>query len=232
MIKEPSKHSSDDRQVHNRLLSEFEKRGVDPRQILNVNFENDLKRINKVMHILLSWLDAYRATPDRATLQKQGFRYPPVEPGINPETDWDKFEKWANNDASRKKQMDLDILSDQELAQLTPEEVTQALDKLLKGLASKNVVLDFEDALPDRLLYHEIVESLREEPLTKTSPSMQQRVLGGCNSYCPECVRRPWCEDGNTMFPEDEDAGRIVYPEQTKHYVSPAPGSLALLEQI
>lgn len=48
----------------------------------------------------------------------------------------------------------------------------------------------------------------------------------------PRRVQRHWCEfGGNSCWPEDEEAGRMVFPDQARRYVSPSPVSLEVLRR-
>ncbi len=210
------------------LRQEFKLRGLNPAEVFSGDTE-DVERENRVLRSLLEWVDAYREYPDRKQLAEQGYEFPPVEPDCDPDTDWLRFERWITGkpvswDVSR------EILTEKELAELTDEEVSAALKELCDFLEARSVIVEFESDIPARLVYRQVASFLAEEPVPFMGSATTMH-LDGCSGYCPGCVSRPWCESGNeSRWPEDEDAGHIVFPPAVKDYVSPAPGSLALLQ--
>lgn len=215
------------KQENDALRHEFEIRGLDSREVF-AGDSFDMERENRVLRTLLGWVDAYRDCPDRKKLAEKGFEFPPVEPDYDPDTDWLRFERWVNA-KSASWDVSREILTAEELKEFTEEEVSAAFKCLCDFLEFRGVVVDYEGEIPDRLAYREVASSLAETsiPFMGAGSTMH---LDACSGYCPGCVRRPWCEIGNELrWDEDEDAGHIVFPPAVKDYVSPAPGSLALL---
>ena len=218
-----------DQQENEALKQEFKRLGLVPSELVEDD-PTDLARTNRMLQQLLEWVRAYRETPDRDALARRGFQFPPVEPDCDPDTDWIQFERWINGDptswdASR------EVLTPEELEQMSDEEVEDAFDRLCDFLAARSVVVDFAGEIPARLAYQEVASSLAEQPIEFMGPGTTMH-LDACSGCCPECVRRPWCEiGGESSWPEDEEAGHIVFPDAVKPYVSPAPGSLALLQK-
>ncbi|MFW5802729.1 MAG: hypothetical protein ACOCWJ_02315 [Verrucomicrobiota bacterium] len=218
-----------DQKENEALKQEFTRRGLDPEALVEDD-PSDLARTNRMLHQLLEWVEAYRETPDRNALARRGFQFPPIEPDCDPDTDWLRFERWINGeptswDASR------EVLTPEELEQMSDDEVEDAFARLCEFLAVRGVAVDFAGEIPSRLAYREVASSLGEGPIGFMGPTTTMH-LDACNGCCPECIRRPWCEIGcENSWPEDEKAGHIVFPDAVKPYVSPAPGSLALLQK-
>ena len=211
------------------LLREFERRGLDPGPVC-IPLPNDLARHNAMLRDLLAWVDAYRRCPDREKLQKGGYTFPPVEPDCDPDTDWVRFERWVTG---RPTDWNLgnEMLTTEELAEMSEDEVTTAFETLCDFLESRGVVVDFADKLPPRLAYQEVAASLAEDPVPFMGP-LSSVHLDACTGYCPGCVRRPWCAPGCELrWTEDEEAGHIVFTDALTPYVSPAPGSLSLMTE-
>lgn len=72
----------------------FRKMGLDPAEVLE-GMSHDPERENRCLRALLRWAAAYRRQGSRQALEKNGFLFPPVQPGIDQDTDWLRFENWV-----------------------------------------------------------------------------------------------------------------------------------------
>jgi len=110
---------------------------------------------------------------------------------------------------------------------LTDDEIDEELDQLIAALDKLHFAVDFQDELPPRLVYEQLYDMLEDKFDLIVGGWWH---LDGCTGYCPDCLRRPWCEQGcNSCWNEDEEAGYMVFPDKLKSYVSPSPMSLEIL---
>ncbi|MBU4459644.1 MAG: hypothetical protein KJ579_03665 [Verrucomicrobia bacterium] len=72
----------------------FRKMGLDPAEVLE-GMSHDPERESRCLRALLRWATAYRRQGSRQALEKNGFLFPPVQPGIDQDTDWLRFESWV-----------------------------------------------------------------------------------------------------------------------------------------
>lgn len=172
----------------------------------------DARRENVRLLELLKWVRAYHAMPERARLELQGYLYPPVEQGYDPDADWMQFERWM-------KGLPLRWAFATEYGQLPDEDTLDdaALDATLQRmeawLAARGVVVELQSNLPPRVAYRCLQKELLEEPFEYMPKGCTCHVTA-CSGYCPGCLQRPWCESGlEEEWPEDEEAGRMVCPD-------------------
>lgn len=108
----------------------------------------------------------------------------------------------------------------QEIGTLKPvEELTSdALEcermRLTEILAKHHVIVDLQEGVPTRLVYSYLCRELRPCAFEDLSDGSFCH-LTACTGYCPGCFQRPWCDLGlEDTWPEDEEAGRMVYPAE------------------
>ncbi|MFQ6116624.1 MAG: hypothetical protein ACE5NG_21425 [bacterium] len=215
--------------LHNQTLkTEFTLRGLDLAEVWQPTPDN-LELENRQLEHLLDWVIKYQECPDRKKLEAEGYLFPPTYPGIDPDTDWLIFERWMQGmpvRAKMKDQLQGGFLF-REPESMTDEEIEAELERFFTHLADSHFSIDLVEDLPPRLVYILLREVLKEEFEFIAAGRWH---INGCGGYCPRCVQRPWCEaGGNLCWPEDEEAGHMVLPEETRRYVSPSPVSLEIL---
>jgi hypothetical protein len=211
------------------LKFEFALRNLDLTEVFCYT-PDDLVRENRVLAHLLDWVEKYTEYRDRIRMEREGYLFPPIDPGISPENDWYRFKEWIHGHPLRTKLKE-QLLRDytpQIPEQLTDEEIALEVEKLLDLFAAISVQVDLQGELPARLLYAYLLERL-EEDFDILVDGMWH--IDGCSGYCPGCFQRPWCEFGSrSCWREDEEAGKMVLIELTQQYVSSSPVSLHLLQ--
>ncbi|MBN2451643.1 MAG: hypothetical protein JXR77_14740 [Lentisphaeria bacterium] len=207
------------------LRQELERRGLDPLLVwcpTPSDPELECRRLNS----LLTWVWAYGKYRTREAMEAAGFAFPPIEPDCDPDTDWLRFEKWVNGRLVReslrhKLAMD-EVLGPPDA--MTDAQIREALAALLAALARLQTEVLPCPGMPDRLAYEEL-HALLDEEVELLAPGTTC-CIDGCSGYCPECLRRPWCEYGLALWPEDEDAGCMVVPESARRFLAPADMAL------
>lgn len=229
-------HKSIDMQFHNQSLkSAFAMRGLDLLQVWQPA-PDDLELENRQLERLLDWVEKYEACPDRAQMETDGYDFPPIHPGIDPDSDWMAFELWMQNKPVRAKMKEQlhppagvspARLLEKDPKDMTDEEVEAELEKLYACMEGANFSVDLVEGLPARFVYTIVREILEEEFEFITGGCWH---IDGCSGYCPGCMQRPWCEFGcSSCWNEDEEAGEMVYPVEVRQYVLPTPVSLEIL---
>jgi hypothetical protein len=212
------------------LKSEFERRGLDLSQVWQPTPE-DLALENRQLRSLLDWVEKFEECPNRKEMEAQGYLYPPINPGIDPDNDWFLFRRWMQGKPTRvapiKRLPPALALAAPE--KLTDEEIEALLEKLTDELAEFHIAVDLKEGVPPRLVYEHLLETLKEELELLCGGAWH---LDGCTGYCPGCFQRPWCEGGGELcWQEDEAAGHMVFAESARRYASPSPVSLELLRR-
>jgi hypothetical protein len=162
---------------------------------------------------------------------KGDFLFPPIFPGLSPDSDWFRFELWMQGLPTKKTLAELlaPTFDVQPLDSLREEEVEPALDKLLKAMHSIGFDVSLNGDIPLRLIYGYLMEELGE---TFELDRGGFWVLNGCSGYCPSCFQRPWCDIGQIgCWREDEAAGKMHLPDSLAPYVSASPQSLEILQR-
>lgn len=212
------------------LKAEFAMRGLDLSQVWQPT-PNDLELENRQLEHLLDWVIKYQESPNRQKLEAEGYHFPPIYPGIDPDTDWLIFERWMQGKpvrAKMKERLSGTFLS-RDPDTMTDDEIVAELEHLFKQLGDSCFSIDLAEGLPARLVYILLQEVLEEE---FEFIAVGYWHIDGCDGYCPGCVQRPWCEaGGNSCWLEDEEAGHMVFPDEAKRYVSPSPVSLEVLKR-
>lgn len=75
------------------LKSEFPLRNLDLSQIWQPT-PDDQELENGQLRHLLDGVEKYQECPYREELEAQGYKFPPIDPCIDPYNDWLRFEHW------------------------------------------------------------------------------------------------------------------------------------------
>ena len=210
------------------LKSEFKIRNLDLDQIWQPT-PDDLELENQQLRHLLDWVEKYEESRDRKKMEQQGYLYPPLSFDIDPDSDWLRFERWMAGKSIRGKLRNFlpKNVKVRNADDLTDDEVMVELEKLIEALAKLHFSVDLKDDLPPRLIYEDVMDMLEDEFDLVVGGWWH---LDGCTGYCPDCLQRPWCEQGcSSCWNEDKEAGYMVFPDAAKKYVSPSPASLEIL---
>ncbi len=216
------------------LKQTFVDMGLDLVEIFDDFTPLDLDRENARLQSLLDFIEKYKQCGSRENMEliAGGFCFPPIYPGIDPESDWYRFELWLRGEPTR-----LTIAEQmpphfnlKNLDEIPEEEMESELQKLLDAIGETGNGVALNDDIPARLLYKELLEWLGEKH-ELSGPFGGGWTYDGCGGYCPGCFQRPWCESGQDLcWPEDEEAGRMFLIEEVRQYVSASPQSLAMLQ--
>lgn len=216
--------------THDQLMDAFHKRGLDP-HVIHEPMLGDLNRENRWLRQLLTWVEGYEKWSSRKAMEARGFLFPPVEPDLGPDADWERFIRWMEGKplSSTLKQLlphDFDTRKPDELSE---EEILHAISMIEKTLKEHHTVLEIQKQVPPRLLYegflHPLISDDFEIYLGNNGGGTWH--LDGCSGYCPECIQRPWCDVGQKdIFSEDEEAGCMKVPALALKYAASWPADL------
>lgn len=196
----------------------------------------DLDLENRRLENLLNFTLKYQqyGSQELMELEEGRFCFPPIFPGISPESDWHRFELWLLNQPTRK------TISEQlpqtfkikNPDEIPDAEIDQELEKLLVAVDQAGYGIALCEGVPARLVYKAVLEWVGEE-FELTGPAGSGGwVFDGCSGYCPGCMQRPWCSSGQeNCWTEDEEAGKMVLIDELEPYVSASPQSLAILQE-
>jgi len=219
-----------DKLENENLKKEFAYRDLDYTQVFDP-IPDDLKRENKCLRKLIQWVKKYSECHDREKMEEQGYKFPPVNPGLSPENDWFIFERWMRGEPTSLTMKEI-LGSNFEIIEpekLTDEEVIAKLKRIKERCLKYNISFETRKNIPSRLIYLDFIDNLAEEYEILTNGYWH---IDGCSGYCPDCFQRPWCEAGLTScWPEDEEAGEMFLSDSVKKFVSPSPVSLQLLQK-
>jgi len=194
---------------------------------------DNLELENRQLLSLLEWVDKYRELKSRKKMMEEGYHFPPIDPDIDPDSDWSRFELWMNGKPTSFKL--LDVVPSEFLFenpdQLSDGEIKSKIERLTDFLASRHIIVGFRDTVPERLIYEHLLEEMREE-FDFPVEFQGSYHLDGCHGCCPSCFQRPWCEAGITCcWPEDEKSGEMCITDSAKRYLSSSKISLSILRE-
>ncbi|MFC1854020.1 hypothetical protein ACFL27_27865 [candidate division CSSED10-310 bacterium] len=192
---------------------------------------DDIELENRQLAHLLEWVRNYDEHRDREKMELLGYTFPPIYPDFDPDADWDRFQRWVMGLplSFNLREEIAPYIQLQDPAQLSDEQIEQALDNIMKLLPEYNYSIDVNEGIPPRLLYEHVLEFLNEEALFISHGCCH---YDGCSGFCPDCFQRPWCEGGGRLcWPEDEELGRMFLIEAVKRYVSATPFSGEILKR-
>jgi hypothetical protein len=219
-------------EAKNKTLKEiFSRFGLDPFKIQDP-VANDVDWENRRLEGLLAWVFKYKECPDREKLAAQGFLFPPVDPGEGPDSDWRRFQRWIKG--LKTKFTLREILHPLEFPQpegLSDEQAAEVMENLEPRLEEIGMSFDIWEGVPPRLAYEILYAELDEDfGLLGVNETIH---LTGCTGFCPDCLQRPWCDNGCTsLWQEDEAAGKMVFPASTQRYASATRQSLEILREL
>jgi len=156
--------------VNQSLQSAFAMRGLDLPQVWQPT-PDDLESENSQLQRLLEWVEKYESCSDRAQMEAEGYDFPPIYPGIDPDSDWLAFELWMQNKPVRAKMKEQlnppGGISPAELLKkdpqdMTDEEIEAELEKLYASLEGANFSIDLNEGVPARFVYTIAREVLNE----------------------------------------------------------------------
>ncbi len=204
--------------VNRALRRWFEKHGL-PLDVIWTPIGECVELENRQLENLQRWVLMYERFEDRKALEERGYRYPPIEPDFDLDTDWVRFERWMHGEPLNWSYID-EFREHPSSEGLTDDQMRRELDEIIENLAGRSVIVSLHDGVPLPLQYA-YLKSVVDEEEFEVGPPHAFTVLDGCSGYCPQCFQRPWCEAGNEPgWPEDEDAERLVFPEEVKPYLS------------
>ncbi len=183
------------------LKRAFQAMGLDPTPVTDT--PEDAEAENGHLRALLKWAYAYRMCPDRKKLESRGFMFPPVEPDCDPDTDWLRFERWMRGKPTEWRYAD-DFGPLKQAAALSDSEIEKALKTVVKNLAKRNMLVEFQPGIPARLVYSYLRDELDRQSFEFLAPGTTCH-LDGCHGSCPDCFQRPWCDLAGEM---QETAGQ------------------------
>lgn len=204
------------------LKLEFTRRGLDLRQVWQPTPGQPDLECRQLEH-LLNWVRKYETCRDRQAMAAAGYECPPVEPDVDPETDWLRFERWMTGRSTtcnlRHRLQQAGLMPEPD--DVTDEAIRGLLPQIRDYLRRKRVELHLPTGIPGRLAYEFLFGELSASfDLTARGTTTH---IDGCGGFCPDCFQRPWCENGRTRWDEDEDAGYMVFPERIRPYVNVVP---------
>lgn len=216
-----------------RLKKEFEILNLDPSPIFEYTPDN-LELENRRLEYLLEFTKKYLESESQKVMESLNMPFPPVMPGISPDSDWYRFKLWLQGEPVRKpleEQLPKSFRV-KRLEEIQEGELENELELLIDAMGRSGFGVSINEDVPTKVFYQELLSWLSEtkELFDKNSGGML--VYDGCSGYCPGCFQRPWCESGTTScWTEDEEAGKMDLIDELKEFVSPSPQSLSILQE-
>ncbi len=194
---------------------------------------HDLDLENRRLQHLVDFIEEYRRYGSQDVMEAVTgeYQFPPIFPGISPESDWYRFELWLRGEATQKPlaEMLVDQSAFRKSEEISDADIEKELHRLLEAIENANIGIGLCEGVPPRLLYAYLHEILDDTFLMSDGGW----VIDGCTGYCPGCIQRPWCQSGqDTCFSEDVAAGKIHFTEELAPYISAEPHSLAPMQKI
>ena len=218
------------------LKKGFEKLNLKVDEVVDLSPEHPEKE-NLYLRSMLLFVRKYLRYGSREALEDaEGCCFPPISPGISPESDWYRFEQWMQGKPVRltvAEQMPQPVHF-RPSEQIPDEEIDSELSRLAENIEAAGFgICMLDSGIPSRVLYHYLLEYLDEAFELDGPPGTPTGwVLDGCSGYCPGCFQRPWCDTGQTScWTEDKDAGKIHFTEELSAFISASPQSLVILEK-
>lgn len=215
---------------------EFKHLGLDLEAVMEFT-PMDLDMENRRLKSLLDFVHEYQRCGSKEAMEVIAgtYRFPPIFPGMSPESDWYRFEQWMQGKPVRKKlseQLPQNIVF-RKPNEISEEEIESELERLEQALKRAGYGIDLNDGIPARLVYAFLYEELGEEFELHESDGLGFWSFDGCSGYCPDCFQRPWCDSGqSSCWSEDKEAGKMHLTDELNKYVSASPQSLEILQQL
>lgn len=151
---------------------------------------DDLEQQNHQLKNLQSWVIAYELQHDRDELEDRGFSFPPIDPCIDSDVDWYRFERWMRREPLSWTYSEL-FGDPPESSSLTETQIRHELDRIMTNLESRGVTVALQRGVPQALKY-EYLDGFLEDSFDDFGPQ-GLFVIDGCSGFCPECFQREWC---------------------------------------
>ncbi|MCB1069671.1 MAG: hypothetical protein KDL31_04900 [Kiritimatiellae bacterium] len=190
MIAKASVNRGGDKAQVEKLIGEFARAGLDVNQVWwpSGNTEQDLR----CLRALEQWVAAYWALESRKEMEAHGYEFPPVQPDIDPDTDWLRFERWLKREPLNwdlKEEAGQSRLSDC----LSDDAVARNWDYFLSRLEEQSVSVDYPEEAPLRIRHDELIRMLRETEFEITGSETTTHITG-CEGDCESCAFCTWCD--------------------------------------
>ena len=185
-------HNTREALERNRILKSFFTRQGLPLNDIWRESPGDIELENRQLLELSRWVCVYGACPDRAKLEDMGYLYPPVDPDINPDADWVRFERWMQGLPLTWTLPD-HLSTSEDLHEVDDAEAGRRLEEVTAYLAERNVVVDFVEGVPARPALEYLLKTTREQPFDYTDELTVTHLMG-CTGCCEQCFQEPWCE--------------------------------------
>lgn len=203
------------------LKEKYKEFNLDPDKVIRpLSFFEEPERYVWKLYSMLDWVKKFKQLGNRKSMELAGYDFPPVEPDLSPEDDWMKFLLWLDGKPTRFKVGDR-LSTDCDFppaAMLTDAEVEERLEQAEEALEILHIAFEFQEKLPIRLRYKELLDLMNEE--FDEMSSFGTWHVDGCAGYCPDCLRRPWCDNGKTLWEEDKELGRMMVPEEAEAFMN------------
>lgn len=173
------------------VRSIFRQMKLDPADVLE-HMSHDSERENRCLRALLRWATAYRRQGSRQAMEKNGFLFPPVQPGIDQDTDWLQFENWMAGKTTAWRYAD-EFTDPPDPAGLPDDAVAREYALMVQHLATRRVLVQLPEEVPVRMRYeylrHEVLSDPFDRPVGATTTT-----ITGCGGDCESCFQARWCE--------------------------------------
>lgn len=216
------------------LKKTFQQRRLDIAEVMQFTpFDLDLEN-NRLAH-LLDFVNQYQRYGSQEAMEAVAgeFLFPPIFPGISPESDWYRFEQWMQGRPVRQKLVEQ---LPESVVLRKPEEIDETeieaeLERLEIALERAGYGISLNFGVPARLVYAFLYEELGET--VELHGQGEGWFFDGCSGYCPGCFQRPWCDTGESAcWSEDEEAGKMHLIDELADFVSAGPQSLEILRKL
>ena len=190
MIAKAHKNQGGHKAQVKKLIGEFARAGLDVNLVWwsSGNAKQDVR----CLRALEQWVAAYWALESRKEMEAHGYDFPPVQPDIDPDTDWLRFERWLKREPLNwdlKEEAGQSRLSDC----LSDDAVARNWDYFLSRLEEQSVSVDYPEEAPLRIRHDELIKLLRETEFEITGSETTTHITG-CEGDCESCAFCTWCD--------------------------------------
>jgi len=217
-------------QQNQALKKQFSELGLDINQVMDFT-PMDLDLENRRLQSLLDYVMMYQECGEsQEAMIATGKPFPPIYPMISPESDWHRFKLWLEREPLfmiLREQAGIPPL-DKPIKEMTEEEAEEAIQVRLKDLGKVRIGVYLQE-LPPHITLMALCEMLEDEMERMEGEGW---TLDGCGGYCPGCLQRPWCENGQDLgWIEDNEVGGMHLREELKDFVSMNPQPQEVLDK-
>lgn len=203
------------------LKGMFSQVGLDVNQVWYLNPANP-RSSRIVLSDLWGWREAWQELGTRTAMEKAGYRFPPIQPDCDPDSDWHNFLLWLQGEKVSGETM-LSYLTTEtpveEPNKVRDEDTPALVTEITNALKPLHAVVDLiaKGEIPPPIVYRILWDALNE-PFHHVAEGTTIH-LTGCGGWCPGCLQRPWCDMGHERMEEDEEAGAMVVPKDAEKYM-------------